>query len=291
MSSLPLPPGLVPGGRFAQWRPHPPAYGVIDVDGTLLGRTGEPTSAVLTAVEEAESSGLRLGFATGRMRAAVEPLGNILRLPGPHIFHNGALVRSEARTVASWALSPASARATLDLCAEHGWYAEVYVGDGYLVTDEREEAVVHWHMLHRPPDGLTAHLELETQEVLKITVALFGEPVEPVLDALTAEGLHVGSATSPQAPGVTFVNVTEPGVDKGRALRAAAGHVDADLSEVVAIGDGANDLPMLGIAGTSIAMGHAAEEIRRAAHVVTEHVDGDGVAAALAACMAWRQGA
>jgi Cof subfamily protein (haloacid dehalogenase superfamily) len=291
MTTPPLPPGLAPGGRFAEWRPTSPAYGVIDVDGTLLGPSGEPTRAVLEAVDDAESAGLRLGFATGRMRAAVEPLGDILGLPGPHIFHNGALVRSDARTIASWELSPDSARTALELCSEHGWYAEVYVRDGYLVTDHRPEAVVHWHMLHQPPDGSAAELELETQAVLKITVAVFDGPAEPVVDAMSARGLHVGSATSPQAPGVTFVNVTEPGVDKGRALRAAAGHVDADLSEVVAIGDGANDLPMLAVAGTSIAMGHAAEEIRRAAHVVTEHLDGDGVAAALAACIAWRDGA
>lgn len=280
--------GLRHGGRVEVWQRATPEYVVLDVDGTLLGPSGEPTPAVLHTVQRAAEAGLRLGFATGRMRAAVEPLGEILRLPGPHLFHNGALVRAEGETVASWPLRPEAAVRTLALCREHGWYAEVYVRDGYLVTDRREEAVVHWHMLHQGPDGYASELDADADEVLKITIAIFDGTGPAALETLRDAGLHVGAATSPLARGVTFVNVTDPGADKGRALRAAADHVGLELARIAAIGDGHNDLPMLAVAGTSIAMAQAPQEVRAASHLVTDDVETDGVVTALEACIAWR---
>ncbi|MGH3443219.1 MAG: HAD-IIB family hydrolase, partial [Nitriliruptorales bacterium] len=225
-------------------------------------------------------AGLALGFATGRMRAAVAPLWRQTRLGGPHIVHNGAEVRAEGRTIASWPLTPAQATTVQRLCAEHGWYAELYVGEGYFVTDARPEAAVHWGMLHRDPEGLVADLPGEA-EVLKATVALFGDDPAPVVERLEREGLAAGTATSPMAPEVVFINVTDPRVDKGRALRRASEHLGVGLDEVVAIGDGLNDLSMLALAGTAIAMGQAPQAVREAAHLVVPEVADDGVAHAL----------
>jgi hypothetical protein len=69
-----LPPGLQPGGRFPDWEAPSPRYVVTDVDGTLLGREGRLTEAVIDALQRAAEAGLRVGFATGRMPAAVRPL-------------------------------------------------------------------------------------------------------------------------------------------------------------------------------------------------------------------------
>jgi Cof subfamily protein (haloacid dehalogenase superfamily) len=286
-----LPVGLRPGGRFTSWRPARPAYVVADVDGTLLGESSSPTRPVLDAIEDAAAAGVRVGFATGRMLAAVKPLWEVTRLPGPHVVHNGALVRADGQTIAAWPLAPDEVRATLEICEEHGWYAEAYIGDGYYVTDARPEAAVHWHMLHQDPEGLTDEVDPGSQRVLKITVAVFDEPPAPVIEKLGSAGLRCGAATSPMAPGVSFVNVTNPEADKGRALTHAAAHVGLDLASVVAVGDGLNDLPMLAVAGTAIAMGQASDEVRDAAHLLVPGVADDGVARALDAVCGWAHAA
>lgn len=285
----PLPDGVRAGGRHGEWDPSAPAYVVMDVDGTLLGEVPEVTGAVADALAAAAEAGLALGFATGRMRAAVAPLWRQTRLGGPHIVHNGAEVRAEGRTIASWPLSAAQAATVRRLCAEHGWYAEFYVGEGYHVTDARPEAAIHWGMLHRDPDGLVADLAEDT-EVLKATVALFGENPAPAVARLESEGLAPGTATSPMAPGVAFINVTDPQVDKGRALRTASAHLGVSLDEVVAVGDGLNDLSMLALAGTAIAMGQAPSAVLEAAHLVVPEVAADGVVHALEAVIGWRAG-
>jgi hydroxymethylpyrimidine pyrophosphatase-like HAD family hydrolase len=57
----------------------------------------------------------------------------------------------------------------------------------------------------------------------------------------------------------------------------------------VAVGDAANDLPLLAVAGTAIAMGQAAPEIIAASHLVAPGVDAYGAAVALdAAAAGWR---
>lgn len=241
---------------------------------------------MVDVLARAAEAGLRVGFATGRMRAAVEPLWRTTQLPGPHVLHNGALVRYEGRTLASWPLEPDQVRRTVGICEENGWYVELYVADGYLVSDRRPEAAVHWDMLHQLPDGLIEDLG-PGDEVSKATIALFDEDPRPVVAAFADVGLRTGAATSPHAPGVWFINVTRPDVHKGRALRTAAEHIGVPLAAVVAVGDGGNDLPMLEVAGTAIAMGQAEHEVIETAHLVVPPVDEDGVARALEAAIGW----
>ena len=53
------------------------------------------------------------------------------------------------------------------------------------------------------------------------------------------------------------------------------------LSDLIAIGDNYNDVEMLRLAGTSVAMGNAPEDIQRMATLVTKTNNEDGVAYAL----------
>ena len=51
-----------------------------------------------------------------------------------------------------------------------------------------------------------------------------------------------------------------------------------DKSEMIAVGDQTNDLPMIEYAGLGVAMGNAPEEVKLRADAVTESVLNDGVA-------------
>lgn len=288
----PLPEGITPGGRFEDWQPHPPAYVVVDIDGTLVGPDGGPSPAVATALRKVQAAGLPCGFATGRMRLAVEALWQQLRAVGPHVLHNGAEVRAGGRTLASWPLTPDQVRAVAGITRALGTYVEVYVERGYFVSDEREAAQAHWHMLGLDPLGLLDALDPDGDAVLKATFGLFGEePMQPLLDALADAGLNAGPAHAPMTPGIRYVNATHPDASKGRALTAAAQHLGVPLAAVVAVGDAPNDLDMFAVAGTAIAMGQASDEVRAAAHLIVPAVTDDGAATALAASITWARAA
>lgn len=281
-----LPEGLRPGGRFAQWRRVAPRYAVVDVDGTLLGAGHHPTPPAIAAAHACRAAGLRLGLATGRMPTAVAELAATLRADGPHVVHNGAEVWADGQLLGAWPLPVEAAALMRELCAQRGLYAEFYLGDGYWVTDRRPVAARHWELLRAAPDGDVEDLD-PAAPVLKATVILFGEDPAPVLDALRAAGLNCGIAHAPALPEASFLNVTHPDADKGRALAVAAAHAGAAMDQVAAVGDGLNDLSMLAVAGTAVAMGQAPAEVHAAAHLVVPEFDADGVAHALRAIAAW----
>ncbi|MFP5308062.1 MAG: HAD family hydrolase [Actinomycetes bacterium] len=292
MSHPDLPGGLRPGGRFDTWAPAPPAYLVADVDGTLVGPTPHASDGVVDAVRAAQAAGLRVGFATGRMRLAVEPLWAQLRADGPHVLHNGGEVRAGGATVASFPVPPERVAAALEACAMADLYLEVYVPDGYHVNVADPRAEPHWELLGHPPLSELGRAREVEGPVLKVTAAVFDRDEVPhVVDLFDGLGLRAGPAGSPLTPTMTYVNGTDPAAHKGTALRAAAAHVGVDLAAVVAVGDAHNDLPMLKVAGTAIAMGQADPDVLAAAHLVAPSVDDDGVAAVLAACLDWRDGA
>ncbi|MBW3619206.1 MAG: Cof-type HAD-IIB family hydrolase [Actinobacteria bacterium] len=287
-----LPTGLLPGGRHEAWSPAVPAYLVADVDGTLVGPSARATDAVVAAASRAREGGLVVGFATGRMRLAVEPLWRQLGLPGPHVLHNGAEVRAAGRSIATWPLSPAGLASVFRVAAELGAYAELYTPDGFAVTVRDERARPHWELLgHEPFAVVQGPAELGDVPVLKATFGLFdGASPDPVVAALDLAGVRAGPAGSPVTPTITYVNATDPTVDKGRAVTAAAAHLGVDLRATVAVGDAPNDLPMFAVAGTAIAMGQAEQVVKDAAHLIVPEVDADGVAHAIDACLGWRGG-
>jgi Cof subfamily protein (haloacid dehalogenase superfamily) len=261
---------------------------VADVDGTLVGQGGDVSDAVVAATARAAAAGIRIGFATGRMRLAVEGLWERLRLPGPHVLHNGAEVRADGRTIAATPLSPAGIDEVLAIARNHDLYVELYVEDGYLVSAMDERARPHWDLLGHLPIGVVTRPDDLPGPVIKATFGLFDpDQLDGLVAALEEAGMTAGPAGSPVTPTLTYVNATHPDVDKGHALMAAAAHLGVALSEVMAIGDAANDASMLRVAGTAVAMGQAPAELRALAHLVAPDVDADGVATVLDAILDW----
>ena len=65
-----------------------------------------------------------------------------------------------------------------------------------------------------------------------------------------------------------YLEVSPSGVDKGTALVALLDQLSVGHEEVVAFGDGHNDLPMFGVVGRSVAMPHAPSPVLLAADLV-----------------------
>ena len=280
---------LLPGGRRDRWGPTgPPRLVLLDVDGTLMGPDRVVTPPVVQAVRDLVDAGVDVGFATGRNVAGVAGAHGQLDIDGPHIVLNGAQVRRAGRPVRTWPLTAEQRQAVLDLCADRGMYAELYTDDAVLVTAMDEQYKPHWdEVIGQPVGTVAAHPDLVERTIKATIVALTDADRDAVVDAVRARGMNAGAATSPVTPGFAYINITHPDADKGRAVVAAAESLGVGPDQVVAVGDGANDLPMLEVVGTAVAMGDAPAEVREAAHFVVPGVAEDGAAVALAAVRAW----
>ncbi|MDE3228673.1 MAG: HAD-IIB family hydrolase, partial [Chloroflexota bacterium] len=78
-----------------------------------------------------------------------------------------------------------------------------------------------------------------------------------------------------------FVEVMAPGVSKGVALGELAARLGVTRDEIVAFGDGENDIPLLAAAGLGIAMANAMPALLARADDITLSNAEDGVAHAL----------
>ena len=77
------------------------------------------------------------------------------------------------------------------------------------------------------------------------------------------------------------IEVNAKGVNKGRGLMILGELLGIHREEIMAVGDGSNDIAMLREAGLGVAMENATEAVKAAADVVTLSNDQEGAAAAI----------
>ncbi len=70
-------------------------------------------------------------------------------------------------------------------------------------------------------------------------------------------------------------------MSKASGLEFLCAKLGIDRSEVLAVGDGNNDLEMIQWAGRGVAMGQAPDEVKDAADAIVGTIDEDGLVAEL----------
>jgi len=257
---------------------------VVDVDGTLLSREGSISVEAREALAEACRSGIVVSLSTGRAAEACRSIIDQLALDGYHIFFDGALVSNLDEEVYAEPLGSQVVREAVEFVQRHDIYLELYSATHYFVERENWATEIHrqyfkleptvvdftdlWNRERIIKGGLVTDSPQEAAKVRNFWLHFNGR-------------LQFSWARTPAFPGVDFINVIAPEVSKGKALEALASYLGIPLSQVMAIGDGTNDIPLLSLAGLAIAMGNAPDEVKAVANYTTLDIDHSGVAAAI----------
>ncbi|MBM0107343.1 Cof-type HAD-IIB family hydrolase [Steroidobacter sp. S1-65] len=257
----------------------------IDVDGTLVGHSGEVPDIVWKTAEQARAAGIHLALCSGRPAFGVAAeYARRLDDDGWHIFQNGAsIVNLATRESRSTPLPEGCVRGLISQARETEQVLELYGDDDYAVESEAPWASQHADLLGlpfkpRPFETLLPPL-VRGQWLLSPEDA---ERIEAPPD------LEMAQSTSPLMPNVRFVGLTRKGVSKGSAMREIAAAYRIDMRDVMYIGDSGNDISALRVVGHPIAMGNADPEVIQAAGRTVGHVDEAGVAEALRIALASR---
>jgi len=258
---------------------------LFDLDGTLLGPDRQVSVANAAALSDAMAAGMRVGFATGRVRRSIQPWIEELEPNAPLILLNGGMVWDAAsgHALLEHRLPRADARAALEVVAELGVHANLYLGEQVAIarpseTSRRSE--VKDGVPHAKVGDLLVHLDGQPNDPFKILCIDETGGIEALAERLRP-ALTGGSVLVHSEP--TYLEVLPPGVSKGAALSVVLEHTGAQASEVVAFGDGLNDIELLEASGMGVAMANAHPRVRDCADVVIGPNDSDAIATFLEA--------
>jgi Cof subfamily protein (haloacid dehalogenase superfamily) len=236
----------------------------IDIDDTLVGPDRIISEANRDALQRLQDAGAMIALASGRSHANMVPFHQALGLETPLISANGALVREapQGRVWAEHGLPWPLVQELIAAGRERGVSVLLYTLDGVYV-DRRTEYTEYDQSRNDDPQILVPDLSAVRSGAIQ-KVLWMDSPSQ--VEALTAEmtAYYAGrlTVTHTDPPYLEFM---PPGITKATGLADLARALGIDALDVVAFGDGNNDVQMLEWAGMGIAMSHAKPAAKAAA--------------------------
>ena len=265
---------------------HPYKLLVSDIDGTLVSGSGSVSALDREALARARNLGIQVSLSTGRGIKASLSIIDQLSLGSYHTFFDGALVSSPSQNEEAYVqpISPVTVSQMVELAHRHNLNLELYSASHYFAERETWSTNAHREFFGIEPTLVDFTKLWELERIIKgglVTTNPQEADRAKEFCTLFDTRLHFSWARTPAYPGVTFINILAPEVSKGRALEALASHLGIAVTEVIAVGDGSNDISLLTAAGLAIAMADAPDEVKAVADYVTLDVDHSGLAAAI----------
>jgi Cof subfamily protein (haloacid dehalogenase superfamily) len=254
-----------------------PRLVALDVDGTLVDGANVMTEAVRAAVHAVRGAGIETVIATGRgVPGVLDAADNLGFTRGYGVASNGAVTLGYDPEIDLLDVVTFDASEAVRRVLEHMPEALVAV----------EEVGVGFRLNKPFPDN-----EISGTFVIEDVESLVSEPVSRVVirsadhtrDEFTAIvkdlGLH---GTNYYIGYSAWLDLAPEGVSKAYGLDFLCAKLGIDRSEVLAIGDGNNDVEMIEWAGRGVAMGQAPDSVKAVADDVTGTIEEDGLVAELA---------
>lgn len=256
----------------------------IDVDGTLVGSSGEVTDAVWNAVDSARARGQNLALSTARGAfGASWDMAQRLDPDGWHVFHaGGAVVHTATEESLGDGLTPDAVDAIITHAHEHHWILELYSPNAYAVESTAKASVDHADLMGVPfVAGDFVAFRSEHQRLVRAQFVVDIDQIETVTSVVDPLGLVATSATSPIMPGIAFISITPPGITKATGIARICEANGIEIGDVMMVGDGLNDLPAIEAVGHPVAMGNAEDAVKAAARYQVGDVESNGLVEAL----------
>ncbi len=251
----------------------------LDLDGTTLVGDDLPQANKL-ALQRASQAGYEIIVATARWLPMAQRVANQICRHSVAIACSGAQVHDslEAEDIFDVRLPTDFAEELFEVCNHNRCIATVTVSERVLLKLDGEpdpeamEEVMQW----------VPKLVLHEQDLPRIAAIQGSKVCEIIKNDLKdkyADTVNIFDSIGPT--GKLVLTITGKAASKGAALQAACDHLEIDPKQVIAFGDAENDLAMFRLAGASVAMGQAHDEVKQAADYVSAPNYEDGVAQAV----------
>ena len=256
----------------------------LDLDSTLTNHDKVATPRTRQALLLAESKGAIIILASGRPTYGIVPVAECLELEkrGGYIlsYNGGNIVNAKTGEKLFSQFLPDAVIPILYKYAKEKNHALLGYAGNEIITEMpndqyvKEESRIN-KMNIRKVDNLLDALEPHPTKLL-----MTGDPTDMIkaeeeLVEILGEKMDIFRS----AP--FFLELVPKGIDKAQSLLRLLSKINLTPADLMAFGDGYNDLSMLKLAGVGVAMANAAPEVRADADYVTLSNEEDGVAEAL----------
>ncbi len=254
---------------------------VLDLDGTLTNRNKEVTSRNYHALLEAQKQGKIVVLASGRPTHGVLPLAEHLKLDeyGGYVlsFNGGVIMDCAAKKVVFQKWLPKEINRTVIEMAEREQVDLLTYQDDLLITNHPDSPYVQLesrvsHLKIQKPEDLAAYVDFAVPKFLMAEEDGYLALVEGRVKAA------LGGNFSIYRSDPFFLEILPKGIDKAKCLEYLLERISMKREQVIACGDGYNDLSMIRFAGLGVAMENAVLPLRNAADYITASNEEDGVA-------------
>ncbi len=231
---------------------------MIDVDGTLIPnkKDGFPSQKVIQAVTKA-SKKLHVGLATSRPSFMLDYILDQLPLTGPSIINSGSQVIDTTTRNIVWEqpILPRDVETVRRYVKKNNLKAFVNSIDQDFVLDD-------------------AYKSTKTLQIFMIAPENVDTIITDLSDIPTLALHKVPSFTKEKVS----LLITHATATKQHGIFEVAKILGIETHEIIGIGDGYNDFPLLMACGLKVAMGNAVDDLKAIADYVAPPVDEDGVA-------------
>ncbi|RRD49195.1 HAD family phosphatase [Arachnia propionica] len=241
-----------------------PRLVALDIDGTIVDAEGNLPPSIRDAVHRVLAAGVPVVLATGRSWVSTKLAWDQLELPpGPVICANGAQILRypPLELLHEVCFDPAATIAKVASIAPQAAIA-VQDGLGWRVSRPFPPGELHGEMVIEPIE------RLGTKPAARVVIRDPNSSEEVFEEMVHSLGLHEVSYFVGWS---AWLDIAPLGVDKAHALARVCADLGVDQADVLALGDGRNDIEMLTWAGRGVAMGNAPDEVR----AVADHVTAD----------------
>ena len=256
----------------------------LDLDGTLTDSNKQLPKENKEAIWKAIDSGCAVILASGRPVLGIAAIADELELKerGGYVlaYNGGSIIDWKTGKLMYENMLPAECIHDIcDLADENGVVALTYNDDSIVAENDTDEYVIKEAKCNNAPvlklDNLEEYVDYP---VSKFLVVGEHEKLLPVQEALLSKhGDRLDAFFSESY----FLEVVPKGVSKSASLDSLLTGLGIDRSELIACGDGMNDIPMLEYAGLAGVMENAYPEVKKYAGYITESNDNCGVARAI----------
>lgn len=252
----------------------------FDIDGTLTNSNKDITEATKAAIMEAMDKGLTVAIATGRPVPGVKDYVKELELTerGGYVLslNGGIVISCKDNRVISQSLIPMEMYPKIcDLAKEYNVTLLTYEGDDVITEKPEDKYVQIEATINKIPvrkvDNMKNYLTFKVPKFLMVADGDYLAKVEAAVKPLLSDDLDVYRSEP------FFLEILPKGINKANALETLINDVGATREELMAFGDGFNDISMIEYAGMGVAMSNGNDLIKEKADYVAPSNDEDGI--------------